>query len=78
MGRMIAKLKLDFSWHALPLTFVRKLAPETGMKRVRSRDDGDRNPFGIVSERHPISIRMASDSFTGLSRSPTEPLLSDI
>jgi len=22
-GRMIAKLKLDFSWHALPLTFVR-------------------------------------------------------
>jgi hypothetical protein len=58
MVRMIAKLKLDFSWHALPLTFVRKSAPEKGMKRIRCRADGCRHRFGIVSERHPISIRI--------------------
>jgi len=72
MVRMIAKLKLDFSWHALPLTFVRKMAPEKGMKRIRSRNGDCRNPFGIVSERHPISIRMSSDFFMSSSRSSTE------
>jgi hypothetical protein len=78
MVRMIAKLKLDFSWHALPLTFVRKSAPEMGMERIRSRNGNCRNPFGIVSEHHPISIRMSSDLFMSLSRFPTEPSLEEI
>jgi hypothetical protein len=63
MGRMNAMRKPGFSWHAVRLTFVRKLAHEAGMKRIRSRADGDGNPFGIVSEFQPISIRMSSDSF---------------
>lgn len=78
MGRMNAEQKLYFSWHALPLTFVRKSAPEPGMKRIRSRTDDCRNQFGIFSERHPISIRMSSDSFMSLSRSPTELSLNEI
>lgn len=78
MVRMIAKLKLDFSWHALPLTFVRKSAPEMGMKRIRNSNGDCRNPFGIMSEPHPIFIRISSDTFTSLSQSPTEPSLNEI
>jgi hypothetical protein len=74
MGRMNAKQLLGFLWHALPLTFVRKSAPEMGMRRIRLRNEDWRNSFGIVSERHPIYIRILSDSFTRPSRHPTGPL----
>jgi len=78
MGRMCAKPKPNFSWHALPLTFVRNLPPEKGMKRSRRRTDDCRNPFGIVSEHHPIVVRMPSDSFLSFSRFQTESFLETI
>jgi hypothetical protein len=78
MGRMIAQQMLHFSWHALPLTFVRKLAPETDMKRSRSRNDGSRNSFGMCSDRHPKFIRMPSDLFMSQSRFPKRLSLNEV
>jgi|HubBroStandDraft_1064217.scaffolds.fasta_scaffold188481_2 hypothetical protein len=72
MGRMSAKLKLGFSWHAVRLTSVREFAPEKNLNRIRSRNDGCRISFGILSEHHPIIIRILSDSPTRLSRFLTE------
>ena len=74
-GRMDAKQQLHFSRHALPLTFVRNLAPDKGMRRIRIRADSRRNRVGIVSENHPIVLRTSSDVFMSLSRFPIERFL---
>ena len=75
MGRMNAKLKLGFSWHALPLTCVRKFAPEKDLKSIRSRNDGWRISVGISPDRQTVLIRRPSDLFTNLSRFLTEIFL---
>jgi hypothetical protein len=75
MWGMNAKLKLGFSWHALPLTCVRKFAPEKDLKSIRSRNDGWRISVGISPDRQTVLIRRPSDLFTNLSRFPTEIFL---
>jgi hypothetical protein len=64
-----------FSGHAVRLSELREFAPERNLKRIRRRNDGCRNAFGMLSEPRPLVIRRATDSFPNLSRFPTQPFL---